>query len=88
MKRKNPTINVHILMLCLLVLSFIFIVAQLSMVSLKTETDGINLKQFTKNRNTTKEVLKAKRGTIYSANNEILAHSVNLQFLALRALLL
>ena len=77
MKRKNPTINVHILMLCLLVLSFLCIVVQLSMVSLKTETDGINLKQFTKNRNTTKEVLKAKRGTIYSANNEILAHSVN-----------
>ena len=77
MKRKNKTINVHILMLGVLVLSFLFIILQLSMVSLKTKTDGINLKEFTKNRNTTKEVLKAKRGTIYSANNEILAHSVN-----------
>ena len=77
MKRKNKTINVHILMFGVLVLSFLFIILQLSMVSLKTKTDGINLKEFTKNRNTTKEVLKAKRGTIYSANNEILAHSVN-----------
>lgn len=77
MKRKNNTINVSILMFGLLVLSFFAIIIQLSMVSLKKETDGINLTEFTKNRNTTKEILKAKRGTIYSSNNEILAHSVN-----------
>ena len=77
MKRKNNTIHVSILMFGLLVLSFFAIVIQLSMISLKKETDGINLTEFTKNRNTTKEILKAKRGTIYSSNNEILAHSVN-----------
>ena len=77
MKRKNTTININILMFVVLVVSFFAIVIKLSMVSLKTETDGINLTEFTKNRNTTKEVLKAKRGTIYSSNNEILAQSVN-----------
>ncbi len=77
MKRKNNTINVSILMFGVLVLSFFAIVIKLSLVALQTETDGINLTEFTKNRNTTKEILKAKRGTIYSSNNEILAHSVN-----------
>lgn len=77
MKRKNTTINVNILMFIVLVVSFFSIVIKLSMISLQEETDGINLTQFNKNRNTTKEVLKAKRGTIYSSNNEILAHSVN-----------
>jgi penicillin-binding protein 2B len=77
MKRKNTTINVNILMFIVLVFSFFSIVVKLSMISLQEETDGVNLTQFTKNRNTTKEILKAKRGTIYSSNNEILAHSVN-----------
>lgn len=77
MKRKNTTINVNIWMFIVLVVSFFSIVIKLSMISLQEETDGINLTQFNKNRNTTKEVLKAKRGTIYSSNNEILAHSVN-----------
>ena len=77
MKRKSNTINVHILMFVVLVVSFFSIVIKLSMVSLQKETDGINLTEFTKNRNTTKEILKAKRGTIYSSDNEILAHSVN-----------
>ena len=77
MKRKNTTINVNIWMFIVLVVSFFSIVIKLSMISLQEKTDGINLTEFTKNRNTTKEVLKAKRGTIYSSNNEILAHSVN-----------
>jgi penicillin-binding protein 2B len=77
MKRKNTTINVNIWMFIVLVLSFCSIVFKLSMISLKEEIDGVNLTQFAKNKYTTKEVLKAKRGTIYSSNNEILAHSVN-----------
>lgn len=78
MKRKTTTtINVHILVFVVLVISFFSIVIKLSFVSLSKETDGVNLKDFTKNRNTVKETLKAKRGTIYSSDKEILAQSVN-----------
>ena len=78
MKRKNnTTINVSILIFVVLVVSFFSIVIKLSLVSLSEETDGVNLKEFTKNRNTVTETLKAQRGTIYSSNKEILAHSVN-----------
>lgn len=78
MKRKNnTTINVSILVFVVLVVSFFSIVIKLSLVSLSEETDGVNLKEFTKNRNTVTEVLKAQRGTIYSSDNEILAQSVN-----------
>ncbi len=77
MKRKNNTINVSKAIFVVLVLSFFAIVIKLSLVSLAKETNGIDLTEFVKNRNTTKEVLKAQRGTIYSADNEILAQSVN-----------
>ncbi len=77
MKRKNNTVNINFFMFGFLVLSFFAIIAKLTMVSLKTEIDGINLTEFNKNKNTTKEILKAKRGTIYSSDDEILAHSVN-----------
>ena len=77
MKRKNNTINVHILIFVVLILSFSAIVIKLSFIALGETTDGINLTEFTKNRNTTKEILKAQRGTIYSSDNEILAQSVN-----------
>ena len=77
MKRKNNTINVSKLIFVVLVLSFFSIVIKLAFVSLAKETDGINLTSFVENRNTEKEILKAERGTIYSADGEILAQSVN-----------
>ena len=55
MKRKNNTINVHILIFVVLILSFSAIVIKLSFIALGETTDGINLTEFTKNRNTTKE---------------------------------
>ena len=77
MKRKNNTINVSKLIFVVLVLSFFSIVIKLAFVSLAKETDGINLTSFVENRNTEKEILKAERGTIYSADGEILTQSVN-----------
>ena len=77
MKRKNNTINVSKYIFVVLVVSFFSIVIKLSLVSLSKETNGINLTEFVKNRNTEKETIKAKRGTIYSIDGEILAHSVN-----------
>lgn len=77
MKRKNNTINVSKVIFVVLVISFFSIVIKLSFISLAKETDGIDLAAFVKNRNTEKEILKAERGTIMSADGEILAQSVN-----------
>ena len=77
MKRKNSTINVSKIIFVVLVVSFFSIVIKLSFVSLAPTTDGIDLKAFVENRNTEKEILKAKRGTIYSTDGSIMAQSVN-----------
>ena len=77
MKRKNHTINVSKVLFGILVLSFLIAIIKLSMIALAPKTDGIDLKAFMDNRNTEKETLKANRGTIYSADGEILARSIN-----------
>ena len=61
----------------ILVLSFLIAIIKLSMIALAPKTDNIDLKAFMDNRNTEKEILKANRGTIYSADGETLARSVN-----------
>ena len=77
MKRKKTTVNISLVIFIVLVLSFFSIVIKLSMVSLRKTTDGIDLKQFMDNRNTETEVLPATRGTIYSADGEVLAQTIN-----------
>lgn len=77
MKRKNHTINISKIMFGILVLSFLIAIIKLSMIALAPKTDDIDLKAFMNNRNTEKEILRANRGTIYSADGEILARSVN-----------
>lgn len=76
MKRKKSTVNINILILVVLVFSFFSIVIKMSFVALAPTTDGIDLTAFVNNRNTEKEILKAERGTIYSADGETLAQSV------------
>lgn len=58
-------------------LLFCAIIARLIYLNLSPEIDGINLKKFANNRNTTKETLYATRGTIYDSNSEILAQTVD-----------
>ena len=77
MKRKNSTINVSKIIFVVLVVSFFSIVIKLAFISLAPKTDGIDLKAFVENRNTEKEILKAKRGNIYSVDGSIMAQSVN-----------
>ncbi len=77
MRRKNNTINVSKIIFVVLVVSFFAIVIKLSLVSLQKETDGVDLTAFVENRNTEKETLRAKRGSIYSTDGEILAQTVN-----------
>lgn len=77
MKKKNNTIIVSKLIFVVLVLSFCAIVAKLSYIALAKNIDGINLSEFVKNRNTETQILKAKRGSIYSVDGELLAKNVN-----------
>ena len=58
-------------------LLFCVIIARLIYLNLATEVDGINLKEFAKNRNTTKQILYASRGSIYDKNDEVLAETVD-----------
>jgi len=58
-------------------LLFCAIIARLIFLNLATKIDGIDLKKFAKNRNTTKEILVASRGVIYDKNEEVLAETVD-----------
>ena len=58
-------------------LLFCIIIARLVFLNLSPTVDGINLKEFAKNRNTTKQILYASRGSIYDKNEEVLAETVD-----------
>lgn len=60
--------------LFLFVCVFIF---QLIRIGVFPVVDGINIKEFASDRDTAKETLTARRGTIYDRNGEVLAQDVN-----------
>lgn len=66
MKRKvKYGISMHInLKITLIIFSFLFaiVVAKLSFVVLSNDVDGIDLREFADNRNTTKQTIYASRG--------------------------
>lgn len=70
-------IRVNKLVFILGLLLFCVIIGRLIYLNLSESIDGINLSDFAKKRNTTKETLYATRGTIYDYNGEILAQSVD-----------
>lgn len=77
MKRNNQkTINISKIIFFVLVISFFMISGKTLIVALSKETNGINLTDFVKNRNTGKQVIEAERGTIYSGDGEALALSI------------
>ena len=76
-RRIVNKVKINKLIFIIGLLLFCAIIARLIYLNLSTEIDGINLKNFAKNRNTTKETLYATRGTIYDKNEEILAQTVD-----------
>lgn len=76
-KRKSNTINVNKVIFVVLIISFFAISIKVSFVALAEKTDGLNLSEFVQNRNTQRDILKAKRGSILSSDGELLAHSIN-----------
>ncbi len=73
-KNKNATAKVFTLIFFLFL--FVFIL-RLGYLCLTGEVDGINLKEFSDKRNTKTETLYALRGSIYDANGEVLAQTIN-----------
>ena len=76
-ERKMNKVHVNRFVFISGLLLFFVIIGRLIYLNLSTEIDGINLKKFAKNRNTTKQTLYATRGTIYSTNKEVLAQTVD-----------
>ena len=77
MKKSISKIHISKIVLIGGFLLFCVIIARLLFLNLATKVDGINLKEFAKNRNTTKEILYASRGSIYDKNEEVLAETVD-----------
>ncbi len=79
MKKEKIVNRVHVNRFIFIfgLLLFLVIIIRLIYLNLSDSIDGINLKKFAKNRNTTKEVLYAKRGSIYDYNGEVLAQTVD-----------
>lgn len=79
MKKERVVNKVHVNRFVFIsgLLLFFVIIGRLIYLNLSDDIDGINLKKFAKNRNTTKETLYATRGSIYSSNEEVLAQTVD-----------
>ena len=75
--KKTRTVKISKLFLLFSVFLFVVIILKLSYVVLSPKVDGIDLKAFAENRNTTKENIVAKRGTIYDNLGNTLAVNVN-----------
>lgn len=74
---QKISMNIN-LKITVLVFSFFFvlILAKLAYVTLSDDVDGINLREFADNRNTTKQPIYASRGSIYDVNGDELAKTV------------
>ena len=79
MKNKKIRNRVYLNNLFIIIgfLLFCVIIGRLIFLNMSPKIDGINLKEFADNRNTTKETLTATRGTIYDKSGEVLAQTVD-----------
>jgi len=79
MKRKKKTRNkIRYSKIVILLSLFLFVIMILRVLELSTskKIDGTNLQELASKRTTKKEIIEAKRGTIYSKDNEQLAINV------------
>ena len=73
---KNKLLIAKVFTLIFFILLLI-IALRLSYLCLSKKVDGVNLKKFSLKRNTKEETLHSLRGTIYDANNNVLAQTIN-----------
>jgi len=81
-QKKKTTISINtiklplwVIIICLL--SFFGVMVRLCYLSLSQNVDGVDIQNFASNRNSTTEILPAKRGTIYDVNGNVLAQTVS-----------
>lgn len=76
MMKSNKSISINKFTMLGVAFLFAIIIAKLLYVAVSTKVDGIDLKKFALSRTTATKKITATRGTIYDANNEILAQNV------------
>ena len=78
MKKRKRRNNIKYSKLLIITSLFLFaiLIARLVQLSTFKEIDGVNLQELANKRTTRTTKLEAKRGTIYSANKDILAQNV------------
>jgi len=76
-KKNIQTIKVNKVILVGILFLFGAIIARLVIIGISPTIDGIDLRVFAANRNTTRETVFARRGSIFDTNGEILAQNVN-----------
>ena len=75
-KRKNNIVYSRVIILISLLL-FCVMIGRTLQLGLSSEIDGINIKELASKRTTRTNVISAKRGSIYSANGDVLAQNVS-----------
>lgn len=75
--RNKVSNNAFWYILGLFFIVFLVLVARMAFLSLSETVDGVELKKFASTRTTYKEIIPAKRGTIYDCNHNVLAQNVS-----------
>ena len=77
-KKKKRTNNIQYskLVLLLSLLLFCVMIGRVIQLGTSSKIDGVNLKELASKRTTKKDIISAKRGTIYSADGDALAQNV------------
>lgn len=68
-------INKFVFIICLFLL--LLIMGRVAYLGLSSKIDGVNIKTMAQNRNTKKETITAKRGTVFDSAGEVLAQNVS-----------
>lgn len=76
-KRKKNNIKYSFIVIVFSLFLFGIMILRLTQLALSEKIDGINLKELASKRTTKTDILSAKRGTIYTSDNEVLAQNVS-----------
>lgn len=75
--KKKKRLNVSYLLFLIFFLCLFLLYIRFAFLSLATNIDGINIRNFAANRNTVKKTIRAKRGNIYDVEGNVLALNVS-----------